>query len=359
MDSIPYNGNLTWLQDRTILFCRYGSHAYGTNIATSDEDFRGVAIPPKEFFFGFQSRFEQAESKVPDLTIFDLRKFMMLAADCNPNVIEMLFVDPSDMLVVTSAGEKLLVARRAFLSLKAKHTYSGYAIQQLRRIRTHYRWIRHPPKSPPTRGEFGLPERTVIPADQLAAAQSAIDKKLAHWNLDSLDTVDPATRIMLQNKMADSLAEMSISLDDSWKGAARTLGYDENFLLLLDRERQYGARKKEWEQFVNWKATRNPARAALEAKHGFDCKHGMHLVRLMRMCREILTTGEVIVKRPDREELIAIRDGAWDYDRLVEWAEREDVELEALAKTSTILPKTPDRKALDRLCVELVEESFR
>lgn len=156
---------------------------------------------------------------------------------------------------------------------------------------------------------------------------------------------------------SDVLAEMKVSMDDRWQGAARTLGYDENFLALLDRERKYTAAQREWEQLQNWKATRNPKRAELEAKHGYDVKHAMHLVRLLRMCREILTTGEVIVQRPDREELLAIRNGAWSYDKLVGWAEDEDRALEALYVSST-LPKVPDRGALDRLCVELVEESL-
>mgnify|MGYP001607055563 CR=1 FL=1 len=46
-------------------------------------------------------------------------------------------------------------------------------------------------------------------------------------------------------------------------------------------------------------------------------KHAMHLVRLMRMCKEILITCEVVVKRPDREELLAIRNGAWSYYKLI------------------------------------------
>lgn len=207
------------------------------------------------------------------------------------------------------------------------------------------------------RADFGLPERKVIPKDQLAAAQAAITKKLAHWELDFLDDVDPSSRILLQNKMAELLAEMKVSTEERWLGAARTLGYDENFLALLDRERRYTSAQREWEQLQHWKATRNAKRAELEAKHGYDVKHAMHLVRLLRMCREILSTGEVIVKRPDREELLAIRNGAWSYEQLVGWAEEEDRALDALYLAST-LPHAPDRAALDRLCVELVEASL-
>jgi uncharacterized protein len=176
-------------------------------------------------------------------------------------------------------------------------------------------------------------------------------------DLDFIDDVDPASRVLLQNKMAELLAEMQLSASDRWQGAARTLGYDENFLALLDRERKYTSARREFAQFQSWKAARNPERAELEARHGYDVKHAMHLVRLLRMCREILTTGEVIVRRPDREELLAIRAGAWSYEQLVSWAEAEDRALDALYATST-LPRTPDRAALDRLCVELVEDSL-
>ena len=84
----------------------------------------------------------------------------------------------------------------------------------------------------------------------------------------------------------------------------------------------------------------------------------MHLVRLLRMCREILTEGVVRVKRPDAAELREIRNGAWSYDRLIEWAKGEDAALEAVYKTST-LPREPDRAAIDALCVALTEEGLR
>jgi predicted nucleotidyltransferase len=343
-----------WLDDRTILLARHGSHAYGLAIETSDEDWKGVAIPPPEVLFGFTQRFEQAESHAPDVVIYDLRKFMTLAAECNPSIVEVLWTEPTRE---TPLGARLRESRALFLSKKAKHTFSGYALAQLKRIKTHHRWLANPPAAPPTREDFGLPERGVVPRDQLLAAQAAIAKKVGEWELDFLHDVDPASRILLQTKMSEALAEMKVASESRWAAAARTIGYDENFLELLDRERRFTAAQREHEQHAEWKRSRNPARAALEAKHGYDTKHAMHLVRLLRMCREILTTGEVVVKRPDREDLLAIRAGAWSYDRLIAWAETEDAELERLYPSSK-LPTVPDRDALDRLCVELVESSL-
>jgi hypothetical protein len=339
---------------------RHGSHAYGTNIESSDEDFKGVAIPPTKYFYGFVNKFEQAEFRDPnpDMVIYELRKFMALAADCNPNIIEMLWVDSSDHLLVTSAGEKLLSARGAFLSQKAKHTFSGYALSQLKRVNLHYRWLKNPPKAQPTREEFGLPERTIIPANQLETAQAAIKKQLDSWSFKDLEEVSDSARIGIMNSMAAALAEMKIGTDEQFHAAGRLLGFADNFLELLDRERHYGARLNEWRQYQEWKKNRNPARAELEQRWGYDTKNAMHLVRLLRMCREILTLGKVIVRRPDRDELLAIRSGAWKYEDLITWAAQQDEELTLLMQTSA-LPRAPDRNALDVLCQQLVEESLR
>ncbi|HZL96811.1 MAG TPA: nucleotidyltransferase domain-containing protein [Vicinamibacterales bacterium] len=347
MSAHPYRGNLPWLVSRTILLVTHGSHAYGLSTPASDLDIKGVAVPPAPYFHGFAQRLEQAESKDPDMVIFDVRKFFNLASECNPNMIEVLWVDESDVRIATPSGRALLEARALFLTKRAKHTFSGYAISQLKRINIHYRWLKHPPKSKPSRSEFGLPERTVIPADQLAAAQASIRKKLETWNLDDMSGIEPAARIVLQNSMAEMLAEIHVSADSQWAAAARTVGYDDNFIRILGLERQYKARATEWDQYQNWLATRN----------GYDCKHGMHLVRLMRMCREIRETGKVNVKRHDREELLAIRSGAWTYEQLVDWAQAEDAALKGVYERST-LPHKPDVAKLDALCSRLVEQAL-
>ena len=349
---IKYNGNLPWLVDRTVIYGRHGSHAYGLNIATSDEDFKGVCIPPPEYRNGFLNHFEQAESKVPDTVIYDIRKFMSLAAECNPNIIEVLW---SDHMIVTPIGEELISNRDLFLSQKAKHTFSGYAMAQLKRIKTHYKWLKNPPKVKPSRADFNLPEETVISADQLAAAETVVKEKMNEWNVDWLGDFTPDMRISIQDRMAKIIAEMQISEDQQFTSAARQIGLSDGFIRVLQSEKEYNARKREWDQYNNWKANRNPTRAALEEKFGYNTKHAMHLVRLMRMCKEIISEGRVIVKRPDREELLEIRSGKFSYDELVEWAANADVEIsKALAKSP--LRKSPDRAALDQLCVSLIEK---
>lgn len=314
-----YRGNLSWLKERTILLTVHGSRAYGLATEKSDIDIKGICVPPKEYFLGFLYNFEQAESKNPDLTIFDIRKFFQLAADANPNIIELLWTADEDIICMSEWGEYIRHFRNNFLSKKAKYTFSGYAIAQLKRIRTHRKWLLDPPTHKPMREEFGLPETSLIDAGVMGAMVAINAKK---------------------------------SDDDTLEYIKQEWGSD--VMAVYQRERSYANSLRGWQQYENWKANRNPARAELEAKHGLDTKHAMHLVRLMRMCREILTAGQVVVKRPDRDELLAIRNGAWSYDRLIEWAERQDAEMGELVEKSS-LPKFPDRVYLDTLCRNVVE----
>jgi len=288
-----------------------------------------------------------------DAVIFGIQKFFKLAADCNPNIIEVLWADPADILVSSEAGERLLDIRVDFLSRKVVHRFRGYAMAQLKRIKTHRRWLLTPPLNEPKRAGMGLPETTLIPQDQLAAADAAVRKQLDSWEID-YGELPESEKVYVREQMHRYLTEIEVGSDEKYMAAARTLGLDENFIELMHRERMYKNARTMWKQYQDWKKHRNPARAALEAKHGYDTKHGLHLVRLMRMCRETLVTGKVYVRRPDADELLAIRDGNWSYDKLMEWAEVQDVELLELSRTSP-LPKAPNYKVLDRVCQEMVQ----
>lgn len=297
---------------RTIYMARVGSHAYGTNIEGSDVDYKGVCIETKEYFLGFAKQFEQLERKEPDTVVMSLRKFCDLAADCNPNIIEVLNVHEGDVMWSSPWGDELRERAVLFLSKKARFTFAGYAHAQLKRIKTRRSWLLNPPKEKPTRAQFGLGETTKVSKSELGAFEAMAG-----------DVELPA-----------------------------------DVLSLFLRERQYQAALTTWNQYENWKAKRNDARAALEAQYGYDTKHAMHLVRLMRMCREILSRGEVIVKRPDAEELLAIRRGEWSYDRVVEHAEAIEAECEDLYKTSP-LPHHADRNALSDFVVDMTERYLR
>jgi predicted nucleotidyltransferase len=354
------NPQMSWIKDNTVLLVRHGSHAYGTNVATSDEDFKGIAIPPKEYFLGSARKFDQSilEAPNPDTVIYDIRKFFMLAAECNPNIIEVLHTDPSDHLMVDSIGQVILDNKNAFLSKKIKHTFMGYAVSQIGRIETHKKWIMNPRTTLPQRSDFGLPEVPLIPKDQLMAATAEIQKELDRFQFDFMETLDEPTKIEIRGAMTQLLAELKITTDQHWMSAARKIGLGDNFIEIMKAERSYAGARREFDQYQDWKKHRNKKRSALEEKFGYDTKHAYHLVRLIRMCREILLTGKVIVKRPDFEELLFIRDGGWTYEQLMEWAKTQAAELDLLYHSSTLLPRTPDKEYLSKVCMELIERSL-
>ena len=313
----PGRKSVSWVPDRTIFLTKGGSQAYGTATPSSDTDYKGICIEPKDYYQGFFLGFEQVDFKKPnpDACIFSLRKFFKLAADCNPNVIEMLFTKENDWLIDgnrkmacylphNDAFEKLMNAREAFLSRKARHTFSGYAMSQLHRIKRHYEWHTRPPDHEPTRKEFGLPEITLCPYDQLVAAEAAIRRHTeALYSLDfdlpPAETIAFEERLeALKTRVLKVVAEAGQTVEAV---VGRGLGFDTNFLILLDKERAHKNARLNWEHYQQWKSERNPQRAELEAKFGYDTKHAMHLVRLMRMGREILQGG-VIVRRPDAKE---------------------------------------------------------
>ncbi len=357
MEIPGYRGGLAWLPARTIFLTKHGSHAYGLATPESDLDVKGVAIAPTRAYLGFVERFEQAEVSEPDMVIYELRKFMQLAADCNPSIVEVLFTHPDDYLGVTPLGERLLAMRARFLSKKARHTFTGYAMAQLRRLEQHHRWLRDAPPAEPRREDFGLDALTVDEQSRLDALHAELDRVVASWEVD-LSPMPRDAQDELRAKITAALAERVAAESESWRAASRHLGIDDGLVERLAREREFRARRREFEQFRAWQRSRNPRRAALEARFGYDTKFGAHVVRLLRMCREILTDGTVNVRRPDRDELLAIRQGAWPFEQLAAWARAEDAAMEALAKASP-LPHGPDRTALDAACVALVEEGLR
>ena len=364
------------LLSRTLLLTLAGSRAHGLHTHDSDVDLRGCAFPPAHALLGYRTRFEQADQpgsldpfhavltpeeqalvavRRAEGSVYSLAKFVRLCAEANPNLLESLFCRDDAVRICTPAGEVLRAHRGLFLSQRVLHRFTGYAFRQLKRIKGHRAWLLDPPSGPPTRAEHGLPEHTTVPADQQRAAEAAVRQRLEAWRPD-LGGLGDAARDRLQSQLETALTEMTLAGDSPWHRAARSIGLDDNLIAVLARERRYAAAKRSWRQYQSWRADRNPERAALEARHGYDTKHGMHLVRLLRMGSEILTTGQVTVDRSavDADELRAIRGGAWSYPELVSWAETEAARLRALVQGGgAVVPERPDEEVLDQLVVDL------
>ena len=352
-----FDKNMSFVTTNTILLSKAGSHSYGTNTADSDEDFKGCVIAPKEYYFSAIKNFEQAELKSPnpDCTLYDLRKFIKLCTNCNPNVIESLFVREQDYIHVSPIGQKLIDNRDLFLSKKIKFTTMGFAFSQIAKIKSHRKFFLTP-KTKPQRSDFDLKERLEIPTHQFDAMKATIEKELVKYQFDFINSIDESVKIDIRNTMTKMLTELKLSKEDQWNAAVKSIGLQDNVIEILRKEREYETAMNEYHSYIDWEKNRNRTRYNLEKTHLMDTKHCSHVYRLVRMCREVLLTGKLNVYRDDHEELLAIRNGSVTFDQLIEFFETQEKELDEIYKTSNILPHQPNQKKIDELCVNLIEE---
>src|ERR1700761_1673426 len=94
--------HMSWIRDGLMYMTIHGSHAYNLNTESSDMDFKGFCIPPKQYYISSQYNFEQAELKNPnpDAVVYEINKFIGLAVNNNPSILEVLFTDPKHILYV-------------------------------------------------------------------------------------------------------------------------------------------------------------------------------------------------------------------------------------------------------------------
>lgn len=357
-DATMTNGHL---EQYCIFRCRAGSYAYGTNLPTSDIDERGVFIAPPSHVVSCIQTIEQIEDKQKDVTIYELRKFMKLAANCNPNIIELLFTEEENILEIHPAWERIRKHRNLFLSKKAKHTFSGYAMRQLKRIKGHHKWISQDgliPKQHPVLGDYCK----LVFADGSVTSDPKTIRQLSAECFIVETFGKTQFRVFSSPQFfadklgfftSDELQLRPVNVhDDILKERAEYVGF------LIVNLNEFKKDYKVWKDFWAWKQNRNEVRAKLEEQYGFDTKHAMHLVRLMRMAQEIIRDGKVVVRRPDAEELLRIRNGEFDYQRLINWSEEMDKSLNELYESSD-LPYSPDYQAIDQLYREVVFEFWK
>lgn len=146
-----------------------GSHLYGNSRPSSDVDYRGVFLASNDTKIGLIGKVEQLEGKdslglfnalveagvdnllpTTDIVLYELNRFCELALDNNPNIMDILCYDYENVnhtKYISNKGKALLDHKDLFLSSKLKHTFSGYAMAQLKRIKGHNKWINQFPQT--------------------------------------------------------------------------------------------------------------------------------------------------------------------------------------------------------------------
>jgi hypothetical protein len=209
----------------------------------------------------------------------------------------------------------------------------------------------NPPKKKPIREDFGLsPHKSDLTKDQIGAFNILVSLKLEtikdfHPLKDQLDE-------MQETYTFKDLCKQFTKVD---KDSLQTIiPISDQFVEILQKENAYGQAERYYNQYQNWKKNRNPERAKLEDKFGYDLKHASHLIRLISECEELLTNGEITFPRPDAKFLLDIRNGLYTYDELSILLESYDKKFNELYKKSS-LQHSPNRIKIDELCRNIVK----
>ncbi len=376
---------MSFAPERHVIFMTLaGSQAHGTAREGSDVDLRGVFVAPMSVRLSLFNPCDHHDGPLPEAlaerviprvkahptaarglayktecALFDVAKFVRLCAEANPNALEVLFADERDWLLESPAWRTLHAARQRFLTQKAQQTFHGYAMAQLKKIKTHRGWLLSPPAKKPSREDFGLPaSESTLSADDRNRIEASLADKVRSYGIDAVEMPRPA-RIAMNERLAAFYRDVLGAADDDEVPArmravaTQGLRLPPEVVRALQSEKRYLAAMKHWEAYERWKSERNPARAALEAQHGYDTKHAMHLVRLMRMGLEVLAAGELRVRRHDAAELAAIRDGALPFDALLDQVEAMRAAIERAAEVTT-LPPDVDHDAVDALLMTVL-----
>ena len=297
------------LPEGLISLCWRGSVAHGMYVPNSDpdsiddKDVMGVYVGPLEHYLGFGRKdvYEKWEGEW-DCVFYELRKFIGLLLNCNPNVLSLLWLKPNGIIYENAFGARLSENRHLFVTRKAYHSFSGYAQAQF--------------------------------------------KKMISFNQEAQ---------ALMKLLEDQLTAFGIDPDSSDAGHS---------LRALDGQPFVGATTEMMEVVKRYRGERRryysggymgQKRRELVRRVGYDAKNAAHLIRLLRMGIEFLTEGTMHVERADAPELLDIKRGAWPLDKVKAEAERL-FQLSQEAYVRSTLPAEPDSARAERLCVEMISE---
>lgn len=306
------------LRNKILFLTLGGSHAYGTNVETSDVDIRGCCFNRKTDLLGL-SNFEVFEDNSTDTVIYSIRKLFNLLLNCNPNVIEML--GNKVYYHLTECGRLLLDNKKLFLSRKAIKSFGGYAFAQLNRL-----------------------------TNALGKNQ---DEKGLRENLER----SLKSNLLTMNERYTALPEGGIRYyikEDELSCDINLEGFPVN---------QFNGILNEQSNILKTYNKLNHRNTKKDVSH--LCKHAMHLIRLYMMGIDILEKEEIITYREgkDHDLLMSIRNGNFltpqglfekSFDDLLnDYKKKFDYAVE-----NTSLPDMPNMKDAEELLITINEYSL-
>jgi hypothetical protein len=304
-----------------ILKIRSGSHLYGTNVATSDEDYLGIFIPPVQYLLGLNTVEEvdcgviakdasgRNTSEAVDFKLYELRKFVKLALQNNPNILEILFVNPKNILFQTPKWKRIAKVKKDFLFKGLKEKFIGYALSQKHKIRIK------------KDNYFDLVEgykvletynfKTVM-VEVFNDAPLVKDK-------DIVRPLFTKKEVGQHIHIGDLCFEPGVYVGKALK-------------MIGERLDKVGNRKE------------------LLLKHGYDTKFSMNLIRLLFEGIELLETGNLIFPLKKRKTLMEIRNGEWELQKILDYSEELEEQVNVSFNNSS-LPAHPKSEEIEKLII--------
>jgi len=347
---------IDWVKENDLLVFEAitGSKAYGLDTAQSDTDVRGVFVLPKEMYYSLDY-IAQVANETNDIVYYELKKFMELLAKNNPNILEMLGVPKQFVLQRHPIMDRL--KENIFLSKLCEKTFANYAYTQIKKAYGLEKKIVNPVEEERKSvldfcyvhiGKDAIPLKQFLQSkgwEQTTLGLSAIAHLKDCYNLFHSKEIKYSG--IMKKEVANEVALSNIPKDEKPVG------------MLYFNKDGYSVYCKKYKEYWEWVEKRNEARYNTTMSHGknYDSKNMMHVFRLLLMAKEIATEGKINVHRKDREFLLSIKGGKYEYDDLLSKAQALKDELPALFKKSD-LPHSPNVESINRLLIEMRESYY-
>lgn len=331
-----------------------GSKAYGLDNEKSDTDIRGVFVWPKNLFYSLDY-LPQVANETNDIVYYELKRFMELLSKNNPNIIELLNVPAKCILHKDALMDG--IKPDMFLSKLCEKTFANYAFSQIKKAYGLEKKINNPVE----------PERkSVLDFCFVHVGKEAV--QLAEW-LAGQGFKQEEIGLSAIAHLRDCY-NVYHSAEIKYTGIVRKENANDVCLSSIPKDEQpigilyfnkdgYSVYCKQYKTYWEWVGKRNDERYKTTMNHGknYDSKNMMHVFRLLRMAEEIAREGEINVFRNDKNYLLNIKDGKFDYDVLLSDANEMMTDLPVLFQQSK-LKDEPDLNEINKLLVEMREEYY-
>lgn len=350
--------DIQWLRnnDCILLECISGSRSYGLQVATSDTDIKGVFILPRQQFYGL-GEVEQVSNESNDIVFYELKRFFELLARNNPNILELLGT-PEDCVLYRHPLMNDLKPE-LFLSKLCRGSFADYAYSQIKKARGLNKKI-HKPLDRERKSILDfcnvIVDNETIPLLQWLAEKNLDQSRCGLAALNHMRDM----YVLFYNESGAFRYKGIMHKESSNDVALSSIPKGEQHLSYLHFNKDgYSIYCKDYKEYWEWVEKRNDARYENTLQHGknYDAKNMMHVFRLLDMAEEIATGKGIVVRRPNREFLLSVRKGDFEYDELVKNAEERIEKINDLFERSD-LPEAPDVGLLSEMLWRTREQFY-